>query len=167
MRESIISFLVLASIILILVDVMTVPSETIRAILYVTDFIICLVLVYDYIRDLQFSENKGMLLKKYWYEILAFIPAYFFSLFELQVIGGSLRALRLIRLIRILRITGVFARSLKLVRHTKNMFVRGKIHYLLMISSLVILLSSFTVLSVERAVGSSKISNFLMHFGGP
>ena len=63
MRESIISFLVLASIILILVDVMTVPSETIRAILYVTDFIICLVLVYDYIRDLQFSENKGMLLK--------------------------------------------------------------------------------------------------------
>ena len=81
MRESIISFLVLASIILILVDVMTVSSETIRAILYVTDFIICLALVYDYIRDLQFSENKGMFLKKYWYEILAFIPACFFFTF--------------------------------------------------------------------------------------
>jgi len=160
MRERTILSLVLASILLVFVDTVFTFSSKVRAIIYAVDFMICIILMYDYMQSLWLSEDKHEFLKKYWYEILAFIPAYVFSLLEAPILGSSLRVLRLMRLARALRVGGVLVRSLKLMRHARSVLTRSRLHYIFTVSLLVVILSSFAVLSFEKGVKGSDISNF-------
>jgi len=158
--EAFITLLIIISIVLIISDSITELDPTTRNLVYTTDFLICIVLALDYVYKLLRSSNKSVFLRKYWYEILALIPAYLFLSIEAQLIGAVLRSLRTIRVIRIarlLRLAPITARTIKLCSTITRIFVESKVVYLLLLTVTITVLSGIAVYTIEKDLADTTI----------
>ncbi len=160
--EILITLLIITSIVLVIYDSISELSSDIRNLVYIIDSIICAILALDYIYKLSHSSNKTLFIKKYWYEILALIPAYLFLLIEAQFVGAILRSLRTIRVIRIvklLRLAPIITRTIKLCSIITRVFIESKVIYLLLLTTTITILSGTAVYTIEKDITNTTIRN--------
>jgi len=163
MYETLIVGLIAVSILLIILDSIVKLEAAIRNFVYLADFAICAVLALDYIYRLLRSKRKAVFIRRYWYEILALIPAYMFLIVETQFLGAVFRSLRIIRAARILRLTKLTlaaTRTVKLITTVGRLFIRSKVAYLLILALTVIMFSSTAIYTAEAELESSSIKSF-------
>ncbi|OYT57370.1 MAG: hypothetical protein B6U76_01245 [Desulfurococcales archaeon ex4484_217_2] len=160
--EAIMVGLIFVSIALIVLDCV-VELGAMRDSVYLADLAICAILALDYAYRLLRSERKASFIRKYWYEILALIPAYLFLIVETQFLGAIFRSLRIIRAARILRLTKLTlaaTRIVKLITTVSRLFIRSKVAYLLALAFTIIMFSSTAIYAVEAELENTSIKSF-------
>jgi len=160
--EAIMVGLIFVSIALIVLDCV-VELGAMRNFMYLADLAICTVLASDYAYRLLRSEEKAAFIRKYWYEVLALIPAYVFLMVETQFLGAIFRSLRIIRAARILRLTKltlVATRTVKLITTVSRLFIRSKVIYLLTLVFTIIMFSSIAIYTAEAGLENTSIKSF-------
>jgi voltage-gated potassium channel len=119
------------------------PVEISR-VLYITDNIICVVFLIDFIKRLSEAENKLKFMQWGWIDLLSSIP-----MFDFMRVG---RAFRLIRLLRILR---AFRSTRHLIQHIFRKRTKGTLTAAAVIAILMIIFSSIAILQVETDSNSN------------
>jgi len=160
--QIIILIIVILSILTVTIDFVMELSAPQRNAVYTIDFIICVMLALEFTYRLKTSENPVNFLKKNWYEILALIPAYAFSLLELQAFtipARSLRFIRAFRLIKLLRAGILYVRVFRFLKVIWAFVVESKILYLLTLTFSIILTSSIAVYGFEHSVPTSPVKS--------
>jgi len=163
-REVLIAVLIAISIALIALDSIIELSELARHAVYFSDLIICLTLAYDFVSRVFRAHDRIAYVRKYWYEVIALLPAYLFLIAEAQLAGAAVRLLRMVRVVRILRLSRVsvllFARSAKLLVTVSRVLAHSKIAYLLVLELVIVFTSSTAVYAAESGLEASPIKSF-------
>lgn len=119
------------------------PPEVSR-VLFITDNIICVVFLFDFIKRFYQADNKLRFMRWGWIDLVSSVP-----LFDFMRVG---RAFRLIRLFRILR---AFRSTRHLVQHIFQRRTKGTLTAAIIIAVLMIIFSSIAILQVETDVNSN------------
>jgi voltage-gated potassium channel len=119
------------------------PVEVSRA-LSITDNLICVVFLMDFVYRFWRAENKLMFMKWGWIDLISSIPSFDF-----------MRLGRMIRLIRLLRILRAFRSTKHLLGHIFRKRIQGTLTAASIIAVLVVLFSSIAILQVEKDPNSN------------
>lgn len=160
--EYLIVGLIVASIVLVVLDYV-VSLGVVRGLVYLADFAICILLALDYVYRMIHSGDKLGFVKKYWYELLASIPAYIFLTIQTQFLGAAFRSLRIIRAVRMMRVVRLSLILFKVVRLMEaigRLLIRSKVVYLLALALMVIVFSSTAIYVAESGLESSSLRTF-------
>jgi len=126
-----------------------------------------MLLAIEFAYRLKTSENYVKFLRKYWYELLALIPAYLFSLFELYILSvpaRSLRFIRVFRAIRVLRISVLYTRILNFFNTVWAVVLGSRIPYILILAFPITLASSIAVYGFEHSIPNSPVKSIFDAF---
>lgn len=159
--------LVIISVLLVTLDFLVELSPPQRNTIYTIDFLICILLAIEFAYRLKTSENYVKFLRKYWYELLALIPAYLFSLLELHLLSVPARSLRFIRIfrgIRVLRISVLYTRVLKFFNTVWGVVLESRVPYILILAFSIILASSIAVYGFEHSIPDSPVKSIFDAF---
>jgi voltage-gated potassium channel len=151
--EYITSSLAVLSIAVILVEYFYPLTETQLTALYVFDAAVVAVLAADFANRARRGGRKYLIRNSY--EVLALIPAVFFTALEQSpVIGAALRGLRLLRFLRIVILS---ARGLRAVRMLSAYGRQAHLGYLLAVSAVVVAVGTFSAYILESDIPDSRI----------
>ncbi|MBN1857025.1 MAG: potassium channel family protein [Dehalococcoidia bacterium] len=151
--EALIGFLAVLSIFIVVLGNMMLAAGRVPVGVYTVDAIICVVFAWDFAKRLRKEHSARAFLKKYWYELLAMIPAVVLDMVVgLPILSVGLRALRLVRFARIV----LNAARLKRTVSVADRFIdRSQLFYLIIITAGLVIAAAFAVLAIEfRFVGS-------------
>lgn len=126
------------------IDSIVVLSPEVSSVLQLTDTLICIIFLIDFMRRLLKSENKLHFMKWGWIDLISSIPAI-----------DVLRAGRFVRLFRLLRILRAIRSTKALVTYVFANRKRGAFSTVAVISILLIIFSSVSILLVENDPNSN------------
>jgi voltage-gated potassium channel len=123
---------------LLISSIFRIPTEIYR-LLEITDNVICVFFLIDFIRNLYTAENKWKYLKWGWIDLISSIPMlpYF-------------RAGRLLRLVRLLRVLRTFRSTKILVTYLFKSKIKGTMMSVFIITLLIVIAASVSILIVEK-----------------
>jgi len=128
---------------LAITSVVDVPYQTMM-LLDMIDNCVCVVFLIDFIIGFIHAENKWKFMRWGWIDLISSIPSI-----------NILRFGRLFRLIRLLRILRAFRSTEILMRYVFKSKIKGTMLSVLVITILLIIFSSISILSVEKAPNSN------------
>ncbi|MFC2034233.1 ion transporter [Chloroflexota bacterium] len=156
--EIFIALLALLSVTLICIEYLVPLSSGQLTLIYIADLAICVVFGVDFALRFRSAENRKVFLKEHWYEMLAMIPAYMFVLLQFQIIFGALA--RSIRLIRVIRLVFMLARLRRAFRISSNVLQQSYIVYLLIICLVTVFIGGFGAFIIENDAPNALIKTF-------
>ncbi|HEY41667.1 MAG TPA: potassium channel family protein [Dehalococcoidia bacterium] len=156
--DIVIGVLAILSIVIIAIESMLELSTEVLVLLYVVDFVICVVFAADFVARLRISNNRQRFLWMHSYEILAMVPAVvFLAAGSLIAVSAGLRALRLIRVVRVIV---VIARMGRVVQTSTWFVKRSGLLYVFLITIGVVFIGGFAAMMIERGSPDAEITNF-------
>jgi len=159
--------LVIISVLLVTLDFLVQLSPPQRNTIYTIDFIICILLAIEFAYRLKASDDYVKFLRKYWYELIALIPAYLFSLLELHLLSvpaRSLKFIRIFRAVRVLRLSVLYTRVLKFFNTVWGVVLESRVPYIIILAFSIILTSSIAVYGFEHSIPDSPVKSIFDAF---
>lgn len=139
----VIALLSIVSIILLTISFFLPVDSELYKLLNYYDYALCAFFLYDFFAELNRSENRWKYFRTYgWIDLLSSVP-----------VIQELRFARLLRIFRVLRIFRTYSILVNFLRSKKKESFYG---FSVMLVVLIIILSSFMVLLVERQTGNIK-----------
>jgi voltage-gated potassium channel len=139
----VIALLSIVSIILLTISFFLPEESELNKLLNYYDYALCAFFLYDFFAELNRSENRWKYFRTYgWIDLLSSVP-----------VIQELRFARLLRIFRVLRIFRTYSILVNFLRSKKKESFYG---FSVMLVVLIIILSSFMVLLVERQTGNIK-----------
>jgi voltage-gated potassium channel len=119
------------------------PAEVSR-VLFITDNIICIVFLVDFLKRFYQADNKWKFMRWGWIDLVSSIP-----MFDFMRVGRTFRLIRLFRLLRAFRSTKL------LVQHIFKRRTKGTLTAATIIAVLMVIFSSIAILQVETDANSN------------
>ncbi|MDD4373909.1 MAG: ion transporter [Bacteroidales bacterium] len=139
----VIALLSIVSIILLTISFFLPVDSELYKLLNYYDYALCAFFLYDFFAELKRSENRWKYFRTYgWIDFLSSVP-----------VIQELRFARLLRIFRVLRIFRTYSILVNFIRSKKKESFYG---FSVMLVILIIILSSFMVLLIERNTGNIK-----------
>lgn len=128
----------------LVIDTFIPISSEVSRILNIIDNFICLVFLYDFVKDLYNAKNKWKFMRWGWIDLLSSIPFL-----------DSFRAGRLLRLFRLIRLIRAFRSTKMLLEFVFQKKSQGAFTTAAIIATLMLIFSSIAILTVETVPESN------------
>jgi len=148
--ELFVTIMTAISVMMILDDYIYKLSEDQKLALYLFDFVVVVILAFDFYIRMRASGQGWRFILKHWYEIPAMLPLFAFSLIESYTLVAAIA--RTLRLIRLFRLIHLFFRATTVFAHTKFL-------YALVFTSSAIIVGAIGEYIVESPVKDAKITS--------